>query len=328
VRFVSAEDTLAVFDWGSAIDCVVAAYRAQIEDSSAPGRLLAIAEGRSMRCMPAITPGGRYMGTKHLVKARGGQITFLIALFDQNDGSLAFLLDAVHITALRTAATTVAALRLLEGPPTLRLAVLGSSMEARTHVEALHAQFEISSLSVYSPNPVNRAAFGERCAQELGIAVNVAQSAQEAVAGASHVLTAARSRGEVPILYADWLAPQAIVLSIGSTLPSQRELDISVIERAAIIVADEPHELARETGDMIEAARAEIAFAPKLHSLQSLARGQLIEHLHPAPDLILFKSIGSGRQDIAVAELIAERCGAAGIGQPLPVALVTKEEAQ
>ena len=326
--FVSAEDTRAVFDWSSAIDCVVAAYRAQIEDSSTPGRLLAIAEGRSMRCMPAITPDGRYMGTKHLVKARGGQITFLIALFDQDDGSLAFLIDAVHITALRTAATTVAALRLLHGPPALRLAVLGSSMEARVHVEALQSQFEISELSVFSPNPVNRAAFGERCAAQLGIAVSVAESPQEAVAGASHVLTAARSHGELPILYADWLAPRAIVLSIGSTLPSQRELDISVIERATTIVADEPQELARETGDMIEAARAGIAFAPKLHSLQSLARGELDDHLHPPPELLLFKSIGSGRQDIAVAELIAERCSGAGIGQPLPVALVTKDDAQ
>ena len=142
------------------------------------------------------------------------------------------------------------------------------------------------------------------------------------------MLAAARSHGEVPILYADWLAPQAIVLSIGSTLPSQRELDVSVIERATMIVADEPHELVRETGDMIEATRAGIELSARLHSLQSLARGELAELLHPPPELLLFKSIGSGRQDIAVAELVAARCAAAGIGRPLPVAILPKDEAE
>jgi alanine dehydrogenase len=328
VIFLSADDTRAVFEWDAAIDCITAAYSTEIEATSVPGRLVASAEGRSMRCMPAMTPGGRYMGTKHLVKARGGQITFLIALFDQDDGSLAYLVDAVHITALRTAATTTAALRLLGGPPALELAVLGSSMEARVHVEALASQFAIASLSVFSPNADNRTAFARHFESVLGIAVAAADSAEAAVSGASHVLAAARSRGELPILFADWLAPRAIVLSIGSTLPSQRELDVSVIERAATIIADEPHELASETGDMIEARKGRIAFEAKLYSLEQLARGELADRLDPRPALLLFKSLGSGRQDIAVAEMVADRCTAAGRGRELGVALLPKDEAR
>jgi ornithine cyclodeaminase/alanine dehydrogenase len=312
--FLSAEDTQKVFDWRSAMDCVIAAYIADIEPSSSPGRIMASAAERSMRCMPAMTPGGRYMGTKHLVKARGGQITFLIVLFDQDDGSLAYMIDAVHITALRTAATSAAALSLLRGPSALELAVLGSSMEARVHVEALSSMFEIASLSVFSPSEENRTAFGRRFAAELGIPVTVADSAPAAVVGATHVLAAARSHGEQPILYADWLAPEAIVLSI-----------VSVIERAATLSADDAHELVEETGDMIEASSRGVAFESKLFSLQQLARGELASRLEPRPDLLLFKSLGSGRQDIAVAEMVATRCAAAGLGTDLPAALSTKE---
>jgi ornithine cyclodeaminase/alanine dehydrogenase-like protein (mu-crystallin family) len=322
--FISAQDSEKAFEWRPAIDRVLSTYAAEAEASSAPGRLIAAAAGRSMRCMPAITPGGRYMGTKHLVKARGGQVTYLICLFDQDDGRLAFILDAVHITAMRTAATSAAALTLLDPHAELDLAVLGSSMEARAHVEALADQFTVRRLRVYSPSAENRASFAAHFERALGISARAADSPEQAVGDASHVVTAARSHGEAPILYGSWLARRSLVVSIGSTLPSQRELDVSVIERAGLIVADEPRELALETGDMLEASARHVAFQSKLFSLQALARGELSQRLEPRPELVLFKSLGSGRQDVAVAEMVAERCSESGLGTELPVALTPK----
>ena len=275
--------------------------------------------------MPAISPSGLYMGTKHLVKSVDGHITYLVALFDQEDASLAYLIDGLYLTATRTAATSAAALSLLspmDAP--VDLAVLGSGLEASTHVEAIAHVRTVRSLAVYSPSEEKRQAFGRRFSQELEIAVRVAGSAESAVAGATHVVAAARAQGEQPILFASWIAKGSVVISIGSTLPTQRELDVSVIERAAVIVADEPEELATETGDMLEATARGIAFDSKLFSLRALARGALSGLLSESRELVLFKSMGSGLQDIAFAEFVADRCTQAGVGVELPVELAVK----
>jgi ornithine cyclodeaminase/alanine dehydrogenase len=322
--FLSSEDTRQVADWGAAVDCILSSYAAEIEPRSVPARVVAVASGRSMRCMPAISPTGRFMGTKHLVKSGNGNITFAIVLFDQEEGRLAYLVDGLHVTAMRTAATSAAALGLLSHDVELDLAVLGSGLEAATHVEAFAALRSIRSLAVYSPSAVNRAAFARRFDDELGIQVRIAGSAQDAVEGARHVLAAARSRDETPVLYSDWLAECALLVSIGSTLPSQRELDVGVIELAELIVADDPRELAEQTGDMLEATARGVDFERKLFSLQSLARGELADALRSRTGLRLFKSLGSGLQDIALAELLANRCREAGIGIQLPVALSVK----
>ncbi|MFP3373902.1 ornithine cyclodeaminase family protein, partial [Pseudomonas sp. SIMBA_068] len=85
--------------------------------------------------------------------------------------------------------------------------------------------------------------------------------------------TAARSRGEEPILFAEWLKPGATVVSIGSTIPEQREIDVSVVERSDIIICDTLEEVLEETGDMLAAKAAGIEFHNKAFSLADLMSG-------------------------------------------------------
>ena len=136
------------------------------------------------------------------------------------------------------------------------------------------------------------------------------------------MVAAARSHGERPILFGDWLGETAVIASIGSTLPSQRELDVSVIERAELIVADDPDELASQTGDMLAAREAGIEFASKLRSLHELAADP--SRVATVGGIRLFKSLGSGLQDVALAEQLAFRCVEAGLGRTLGVELVFK----
>ena len=110
-------------------------------------------------------------------------------------------------------------------------------------------------------------------------------------------------------------------------MPEQRELDPVAIERADLIVADMVDEVAHDTGDMIEAARAGVAFADKLVSLEAVVSGA-----HPgrtAPDqIVLYKSVGAAIQDLAVAIMCMERARAAGIGTviPAPISPVDKSK--
>jgi alanine dehydrogenase len=159
--------------------------------------------------------------------------------------------------------------------------------------------------------------------RDLGVPARGVASAQEAVDGAGIVLAAARARGEQPILFGDWLEPGATVVSIGSTIPEQREIDVSVVARSDIIVCDTLEEVLEETGDMLAAHEAGIAFRDKSFSLTDLMSGAIDERLKDARTR-MYKSVGGGLQDIVVAELILGKAIAAGLATPLPIEFATK----
>jgi ornithine cyclodeaminase/alanine dehydrogenase len=108
------------------------------------------------------------------------------------------------------------------------------------------------------------------------------------------------------------------VVSIGSTLQEQHEVDVEVIRRADLIYADAPDEVAEETGDMLDATAAGIKFRSKLHSLQELVAG-VVAGRRNSDQILLYKSVGSALQDLAVAELCLRRAGELGIGTAMPV---------
>ena len=108
------------------------------------------------------------------------------------------------------------------------------------------------------------------------------------------------------------------VLSIGSTVPDQREIDTSVVAACDLIVCDDPDEVAERTGDMLEAHRAGVSFRDKTSSLGRLLTGELDERLATAPRR-LFKSVGGGLQDVVVAEVVLRKSLAAGVATQLPI---------
>jgi ornithine cyclodeaminase/alanine dehydrogenase len=155
---------------------------------------------------------------------------------------------------------------------------------------------------------------------ELGIPVSAAADARAAVEGADLVLCAARSRDETPTVYAEWVAPDATVVSVGSTTASQRELDPALIGRASLIVADALEEVLHDSGDMIGARDEGIDVDAATVSLHDLLGGGASR---PERGIAIYKSTGSGFQDIVLAELLYDRAVAQGFGTPLPVGILT-----
>jgi ornithine cyclodeaminase/alanine dehydrogenase len=134
------------------------------------------------------------------------------------------------------------------------------------------------------------------------------------------VICAARARGELPVLRGEWLEPGMSIVSVGSTLPEQREVDAEVIRRAQFIVADVPHEVLHETGDLIAAAAAGIAPAEKVIALTEVIGGRRVARNRPE-DIVLYKSVGSALQDVVIAEMLLARARARGIGTLMPVSI-------
>lgn len=318
--FVSSDTAAAVFQWLPTIRVLQQTYARPLGPQSVPRRTIAAgaAERASLRTMTAVPPGSRYYGAKLMGMAfgpAGRQLEYVVILFDATTGAIAAIVDGNLVTAYRTAATSAAALDRLALPGPARLAVLGSGLEARMHTLAIAAVRELQEVRVFSPTPAKRAAFADAIGTELGVRVSAVASPAEAVTGADIVLAAARSYGEKPILHGDWLAPAATVVSIGSTLPDQREVDSSVVARAGLIVCDNVDEVLEESGDMIAARQDGVQPEARCFSLNELMAGKLVR-----PDgVAMYKSVGSGLQDVVVAGMILDLARTAGLATPLPV---------
>lgn len=324
--FVSGETARAVFRWEDAIRALQSAYAQPMAPAAVPPRTIAQSGGAWLRTLPAAPPGGRYYGAKLMGMAMAAAkpgVEYVIVLFDRETSRIAAFLDANHLTGFRTAATSAAALDRLAPKAPARLAVIGSGLEASMHTRAFASVRSLTEIRVFSPTPERRSAFADAAVRDLQVPARAVSSAQEAVEGADIVLAAARSHGEVPILYGDWLKSGATVVSIGSTIPQQREIDVSVAARADLIVCDTLEEVIEETGDMLAAAQAGIDVHGKSFSLNALMSGE-IESQRAAATMPMFKSVGGGIQDIVVAEMILTKALEARLVQPLPIAFETK----
>ena len=187
------------------------------------------------------------------------------------------------------------------------------------HVRALAAVRPLESITVFSPNPSSREQFAKDLA-DLAIPVRGAMNAEAAVADAEIIICAARSRDESPTFHGAWLRAGATIASIGSTLQEQREVDVDTIAIANLIVADMPHEVVDETGDMLAASASGIGFSDRLIGLDELISGARVGRTS-RDQIVLYKSVGGAIQDIAVAAMCFRRAQTMGIGTPLPVTI-------
>lgn len=323
-RFVSREATQQVLDWGEMIASLREAYSVPHTDAAHPRRIVTRGERCWMRTLTAAPSTSRFMGAKLFGAGRSRGVHYLIALFDQETGVIAGLLDANYITACRTGATSALAVDQLAPPGEAILAVLGSSAEALSHSRAIAHVRKLSGMRVYSTTPKRREAFSARMQAELGIPCIATTSPDAAVKESDIVVAAARSHGEKPILYGDWLRPGMLVVSIGSTVQEQREIDASVVEACDLIVCDAVDEVIEETGDMIAAKATGLSFQNKIISLNDLVGGGANQRVAQSK-LRMFKSVGAGVQDIAIAELAFTKAVERGLATELSISFTRKE---
>jgi ornithine cyclodeaminase/alanine dehydrogenase len=325
--FISDADLAATCaGWADLVAALREAYGGALDAQAIPPRSIARASGSWLRSLSAMPANSGYMGVKLIAASPPtGRVSYLIALFDRETTALVALIDGSRVTATRTAATSALAVELIAPGRPMRVAVIGSGVEARNHALAAGTVRAIDSLCVFSPTASSRESFAREIGAALGLDAVALSSAEEAVAGCDLVIAAARSRDESPTLRGGWLKPGATVVSIGSTLPEQHEVDIEVVSRAASIFADVPEEVAHGTGDMLDAAAAGVPFEEKLYSLHDLVQQRVRPRSAPE-EIVLYKSVGSALQDIVVAELYLRRVRDRGGGTPLAATIIPLEK--
>ncbi|ALJ21396.1 ornithine cyclodeaminase family protein [Microbacterium sp. No. 7] len=321
--FLTDADVESLSDLPSAIAAIRSAYTAVEDEHRNPGRIFADSKREWMRVMPSVPSSGRLFGAKSINGsfADGLQVSYLISLFDKDTAALVALVDGNRITGLRTAATSAVGAETIIPRRPLRVGVIGSGFEAQSHTSALSLVADFALVSVFSPTKTNRDAFAAKFAESLGVPVVPVDSAEAAATGADLILCAARSRDESPTIQAEWVGADATIVSIGSTTPGQRELPADLIARASLVVADGVDEVVHGSGDMIAARAAGIDVDGITVSLNSVLLGNTpVDREH---GIRIYKSTGSGLQDIVVAEALVDLARQQGIGTVLPVGIVT-----
>jgi alanine dehydrogenase len=257
--------------------------------------------GGWMRLLGATLPQIGIFGYKEFHYSPGGALRYAIHLFAAEDGRPIGIVDAALITTLRTAASAVAAATAYYGERAdrpLMVGVIGSGAEAQAGLRALAGALPLAGARVSSRSEANRQAFADQMGGELGIPVFPVESAGAAAKAADVVYLATNSGGRVVADSSD-LAGVPLVLSIGSTMPDQRELHGRVLAEAEVVVIDTPDVL-EESGDALEAF-AEGLDRSRVRLLGDYLRGDPIRD-----GVTVYKSIGSPEQDLVLAKAIVD----------------------
>lgn len=236
----------------------------------------------------------------------------VVLLFEARHGSLAAILDAASVTAIRTAAVSGVATRLLAREGAAELAILGSGVQADTHLDAVMVARPVSAVRVWSRSPANAARFVARArARYAGLKVDAVADAATAVRGAGVVCTVTAARE--PVLRGEWLAPGTHVNAVGASLPTARELDSDAVARARLYVDRRESTLA-ESGDF-RVPRDEGRFDDGhiVGELGELLEGRVPGRGSPA-EITLFKSLGLAIEDLAAAHYVVGEAERQGIG--------------
>src|SRR5438128_3171594 len=238
--------------------------------------------------MPALTPDG--LGLKAVTfypsNAERGIPTHMATIFlvDPQTGTPLAIMDGRLITEMRTAAVSAAATKLLAPPDAKILAILGSGVQAHSHVEALRLVRQFEEIRVWSPTSEH----AERFAKEIGAK---ATSAEETVRGADEIVTATNSK--TPVLKGAWLKPGCHVNAIGACRPDWRELDDEAMSN--VVFVDSREAAMKESGDIILSGA-------KIYA--ELGEGLAGKVPPRANEITIFKSLGMAVEDIAAALLV------------------------
>ena len=235
----------------------------------------------------------------------------VVLYFDDTHGRLLAIIDASSVTAIRTAAVSGVATRLLALPHASDLAILGAGVQAMSHLEAMLAVRPITRVRLWSRGAARCAAFAAQAARRFGVAVEVCESAEQAVRGAQIVCTV--TAAHEPVLRGAWLAPGVHVNAAGAAVPTARELDTQAVVQSRLFV-DRTESTLREAGDfLIPRAEGAIGDVHILGELGALVAGTVRGRVRD-DDRTLFKSLGLAVEDVAAARFIHARALADGSG--------------
>jgi ornithine cyclodeaminase/alanine dehydrogenase-like protein (mu-crystallin family) len=301
VSLVKIEDAIAALErafvgWADATTANLPRQRAPVGN-------------RFFNLMGAAWGPGEVFGLKAYVDP-----TYHVALYSMRDQRLLALIEANHISQMRTGAASGLATRVLANPDAGILGVIGSGKQAFAQVAAVCAVRPIGTVRVFSRSPERREAFARKVEAELGIEAQPCSSGEACVRDAHVVVTITKSAE--PVCRSEWLADGVHVNAAGANSANRRELDEATVLRAAVLVTDDRNQAHAEAAEFIDlAAKGRLDWS-SVQELGDITTGRAAGRRSPV-DVTVFKSLGIALEDIAFAQLVYRRALETGTGRPL-----------
>ena len=234
-----------------------------------------------------------------------------VLLHSAETGELMAVMNGSAITAIRTAAVSGLATKVLACDDATEVAIVGTGVQGRSHLEAMAAVGGFERMRVASRNPDNAKAFVKEHAGKVPFTLTAFPDVRSAVQGADVIVTATNARE--PVIHRDWVKPGAHINAVGSSIPTTREIDTATMVASTWFV-DRRESTLNESGDYLFAAK-EGAIGPEhiRAELGELLIGEQLGREFPE-EITLFKSLGIAVEDLASAQFLYKRAVETGAG--------------
>lgn len=267
--------------------------------------------------MPAYIPGTPALGTK-LVTVFGGNAQrglpthlAMIVLLDPETGALLALMDGRYITEARTAAVSAVSIQHLARKDASALAIIGSGVQARSHLEAIARVRTLAEIRVWSRTPEKVAAFVSDMQPHAPVRIHKAASCEEAVRDAA--IVALTTASKEPVVRSEWIGDGTHICAVGACRPAEREMDEALVARAALYV-DSREAALSEAGDIVLAIKDGAITATHIKGELGEVVSRKVPGRSAGDEVTIFKSLGMAVEDVAAAHLVYQRARAGGIG--------------
>lgn len=257
---------------------------------------------------------GGFVAMKQYTYVRG-KIRFLVPLYDINTGDLLAMMEADYMGQIRTGAASGVATKYLARRDAHIAAIIGTGGQARTQLEGIAAVRKLESARVYGRNPERRQKFAHEMTERLGIPVQSAESAAEAVRDVDVICTA--TTASQPVLHGEDLSAGMHINAIGANHAQKRELDDQAVAAADVIVVDSVEQSRQEAGDLIIAFRGDQTCWTGVKKLSDIVAGKTAGRTSES-EITLFKSNGIASWDLPVAVRVYALARQKGLGRELP----------
>ena len=279
-----------------------------------PRRRFELPGGGFFHYMAAADYTAGYLAMKQYTYVRG-KMRFLVPLYEIAKGDLLAMMEADYMGQLRTGAASGVATKYLARRDARSAAIIGTSGQARTQLEAVAAVRRLESVRVYGRNAQGRENFCEEMSKRIGLPVRPAESAAEAARGADIVCTATTATH--PVVSGADLATGMHINAIGANHAHKRELDDQAIAGADVIVVDSVEQSRQEAGDLILAFHGDESCWTGVKRLADIVAGKASGRSGNG-EVTLFKSNGIASWDLAVAIKVYALAREKGMGKELP----------
>ena len=280
--------------------------------------MLVLPDGQNlMGLMPSYLGGIQSVGVKVIAAFPSNYGTEydthqgVVLLFDTERGLLRAIVDGTAITAIRTAAVSGVATKLLARPDAGDLAIVGAGTQARAHLEAMLVVRDIRRVRVYSLPLEGAYQFARRESHRHGIEVEVKETAQEAVGGADIICTVTTAKE--PVVKGEWVAPGAHINAVGAFTPTTRELDTAAVAQSRFY-GDRRESTLSEAGEfLIPKNEGVIDESHIVGEIGEILVGKVQGRTSPG-EITLFKSLGIAIEDLAAAHYVLNKAREKNLG--------------